>query len=179
MVIKERMTASEFFKLPETNTPTELIEGELIVAPAPIPMHQRISRLGLYTLQSLIPNGELFYAPIDVYLDENNVLQPDIIWIAEDSQCQVTDKRLVGAPDLVVEIFSPGTSCRDRREKCELYERFGVREYWMIDPEEQYIEVHSLQDGRFVRQGVYIPDQTFEPRVLGGKPVEVSRIFAA
>jgi Uma2 family endonuclease len=171
------MTASEFFALPETNTPTELIDGELIVAPAPIPMHQRISRLGLYVLQDLIPNGELFFAPIDVYLDEINIVQPDILWVAADGQCQITDKRLVGAPNLVVEIFSPGTSRRDRREKYALYERFGVREYWMIDPEEQFIEVYSLHAGQFARQGVYTPDQTFESQVLGGKTVDVSRIF--
>jgi Uma2 family endonuclease len=179
MVIKERMTASEFFALPETNTPTELIDGELIVAPAPIPKHQGISGETYVVLRELIPNGSLFYAPIDVYLDEINIVQPDILWVAADGQCQITEKRLVGAPDLVVEIFSPGTSRRDRREKYALYERFGVREYWMIDPEEQFIEVYTLQDGRFLRQGVYTPDQTFESRVLGGKTVDVGKIFSA
>jgi Uma2 family endonuclease len=177
VVTKTRMSATEFFALPEMNTPTELIDGELIMAPSPVPKHQGISAETYVVLRGLIPNGKLFYAPIDVYLDEGNVVQPDILWVAEGGQCQITDKRLVGAPDLIVEILSPGTTRRDRREKYELYERFGVREYWMIDPDEEYVEVHHLQDGRFQRQGVYIPEQTFESRVLGGKPVEVGRIF--
>jgi Uma2 family endonuclease len=177
MVTKTQMSATEFFALPESNTPNELIDGELIIAPSPVPKHQSISAETYVVLRELIPNGRVYYAPIDVYLDEGNVVQPDILWVAADGQCQITDKRLVGPPDLIVEILSPGTTRRDRREKYELYERFGVREYWIIEPEEAYIEVYPLQDGRFVRQGVYIPEQTFESPVLGGKTVEVGRIF--
>jgi Uma2 family endonuclease len=176
MVEKLRMTAAEFFELPESNLPVELIKGEVIMSPAPVPKHQRVSRKSLLVLENLIPNGELFYSPIDVYLDEDNVPQPDIVWVAADSRCVISEKRLEGPPDLIVEIFSPGTERRDKKAKFDLYQKFGVREYWMIDPEEEYVEVYRHENGVFVRQGVYGPDETFESAVLG-KSVELQTIF--
>lgn len=133
MVSKRRMTAAELSQLPETNQPTELIAGMLIVSPCPVPKHQQISGRFFIKLDDLIPDGEIFFAPIGVYFDEDNIPEPDIVWVAEDSKCVIGDKYLEGAPELIIEIFSPGTLRYDRREKYELYERFGVREYWMAD----------------------------------------------
>lgn len=76
---RTRMTAAEFFDLPEANTSTELLEGELIVRPSPAMLHQRTSRQLVAFLLNAIPNGEVFYAPMDVYFDEENVPQPDIV----------------------------------------------------------------------------------------------------
>ncbi|MBI5670721.1 MAG: Uma2 family endonuclease [Chloroflexi bacterium] len=174
---RARMTAAEFDQLPETNQPTELIEGELIVSPAPVPKHQRVNRCTSGVLEDLIPNGEIFYAPMDVYFDDDNIPQPDIIWVAEGSRCKITDKRLEGPPDLIVEIFSPGTVSRDKIDKFQLYERYGVTEYWMMDPHEAYIEVYRWQEGRYLRQGTYAPGSTFESAVLGGKTVTVAALF--
>lgn len=178
MVEKFRMTAAEFFELPESNLPVELIEGEVIMSPAPIPKHQRVSRRSVILLDSLIPDGEIFDAPIDVYFDDDNVVQPDIVWVSANSRCVVTEKRLEGPPDLIVEIFSPGTERRDKKAKFDLYQKYGVREYWMMDPEEEYIEVYRHENGFFVRQGVYGPDESFESAVLGGKTVELKAVFA-
>jgi len=177
MVSKTRMTADEFFQLPETNQPTELIHGELIVNPPPVPKHQRLSGRFYTKLGDLIPNGELFYAPIGVYFDAENIPEPDIVWVAANSKCVVGDKYLEGPPDLIVEIFSPGTARFDRREKYELYERYGVREYWMADPEANFLEVCVWLHGKFSRQGVYGPDNSFVSPVLGGKTVELKGIF--
>ena len=176
MVSKTRMTASEFFQLPETNTPTELIDGELIMSAPPIPLHQRVVRLLLVLLDGLIPSGEVFPSPIAVYFDEDNVPEPDLVWVAENSRCVITDKRLEGPPDLIVEVFSLGTARYDKREKFELYERFGAREYWMTDPIGKYVEVWILSENRFVRHGVYGADDSFESLVLG-KTVELKGIF--
>jgi Uma2 family endonuclease len=177
MVSKTRMTAAEFFELPETNQPTELIDGEVIVSPSPLYQHQ-FSSGRLYTLLlTLIPNGVVLYAPMDVHFDEINVVQPDILWIAENSQCVQIDQRLFGPPDLIIEIFSPGTLRYDRREKYELYERFGVREYWMVDPVGQFVEVCVWANGIYRRQGVYGPDDSFTSPALGGKTVELKGIF--
>jgi len=178
MVSKTRMTAAEFFQLPETNQPTELIDGELIMSATPVPKHQRLNRRFIILLDDLIPNGELFFAPIGVYFDEENIPEPDIVWVAENSKCVVGDKYLEGPPDLIIEIFSPGTATRDKREKYQLYQRYGVREYWMVDPVGQYVEVCVLKDGKFMQQGVYGPDDSFESPVLGGKTVELKGIFA-
>ena len=174
-----RMTAEQFFQLVESNQPTELIEGEVIVSPSPIVMHQRISRQLVALLLRVIPNGELFFAPMDVYFDAQNVLQPDVIWVAENSQCTIGEKYLDGPPDLLVEIFSPGTIRQDKITKFKLYERFGVREYWLVDPIEQYIEVYRLEDEQFLQQGIYEPGNMFESVVLNNHTILVEQIFMA
>jgi Uma2 family endonuclease len=177
MVEQTRMTAAEFEALPDSEQMVELIEGALIVSPPPIPRHQRVVGHTFVLLRQIAPNGEVFIAPIEVYLDEHNIPQPDVLWVAEGSQCVVTEKRLEGAPDMVVEVFSPGTIKKDRKDKFLVYQQFGVREYWMIDADEEYIEVYRLENGVFVRQGVFEPGETFESAVLGGKSVEVGKVF--
>lgn len=89
--------------------------------PAPTRVHQRLIRKLLLKLQPLIPNGEIFLSPIDVYLDELNVIEPDMLWISPDGKCEIGEKRLIGAPDFIIEILSSGTSRRDKREKFNLY----------------------------------------------------------
>ncbi|WP_457566616.1 Uma2 family endonuclease [Caldithrix abyssi] len=92
----------------------------------------------------------IFHAPLAVDLSEKNVLQPDIIFIAKERQEIVTDKNISGAPDLVVEILSPSTAYYDLFDKKELYEQFGVKEYWIVDPMRQWIEIYNLQGNKFV-----------------------------
>lgn len=179
MVLNTSMTAKAFFELPETNIPTELIDGELIVSPAPIPEHQNASIELIVLLRGLIPNGKLYHAPIDVYFDEANTVQPDIVWVAEGGLCFIGDKRLEGAPDLVIEILSPSTARRDKNKKFLLYEKHGVREYWLVDPLAQYVEVWRLEDGKFAPKGVFGPGDTFISAVLADKPVDFSPIFAS
>ncbi|MBC8171610.1 MAG: Uma2 family endonuclease [Anaerolineae bacterium] len=172
-----KVTAAEFFELPETMHLTELIEGYLFVTPAQVPRHQLLLADFFRLLHHLRPNGELFFAPLSVYLDDENIPQPDLLWVAADSKCIITDKRLEGPPDLIVEIFSPGTAKRDKSDKFKLYERFGVREYWMVDPVGQYVEVWVWTEGRYVQQGVYGAGDKFESPVLGNKSVDLTGIF--
>jgi len=179
MVEKFRMTAAVFFELPETNQIIELINGELIVSPPPILNHQRLVFKFAKLIESLMPNGEVFIAPVAVYFDEDNVPEPDIVWVAANSRCVLTDKRLEGPPDLIVEILSPGTERQDKKDKFKLYQKFGVREYWLAHPQERYVEVWRLENGIFVHQGVYGPDETFESGALGGKTVDLKMIFSA
>lgn len=174
---KTRMTAAEFFDLPETNTPTELIDGILIISPAHIPTHQRAGGQLLILLKNSMPNGELFIGPIDLYLDNDNVPQPDIVWVAEGGRCRVTEKRLEGPPALIVEILSPGSARRDRDAKFALYERHGVSEYWIVDAEAEFVEVYRHEHGRYGRQGIYGAGEPFESAALGGKPVDMARVF--
>lgn len=172
-----RMTAAEFLELPETTQPIELLNGEILVSPSPVPNHQRtVFNVGKH-VETLIPNGEVFLAPIDVYFDDENIVQPDVIWVAENSRCQITERRLEGAPDLIVEVLSPGTERVDRGDKFRLYERLGVREYWLVAPLAQYVEVYRLDGDTFTRLGVFAPGETFESAVLGGKMVAVGEIF--
>lgn len=176
-LVTMRMTAAEFLALPETNQPQELLDGEVIVSPAPIPEYQRASRHLEYVIEDLKPNGEVFHAPIDLYLDDDNIPQPDVVWIAENSRCMVGAKYLEGPPELIVEIFSPGTERKDRKQKYNLYQRYAIPEYWMVDPGEQYIEVHVLEQGIYKRLGIFEPGETFVSPVLGDKTVDVNRAF--
>jgi Uma2 family endonuclease len=173
----EKMTAAQYLELPETNLPTELINGEVFRMPAPQLNHRDVVLQTALFLKQRITTGKVYVAPVDVYLDELNVVQPDVLWIAPDNnRCVSIDgKFLRGAPDLVIEVFSPGTARRDKRDKFRLYQKYGVREYWMIDPVEQFIEVWQLVEGKFVPLDVYGPGETFVSPLLG--EVNVTSIF--
>jgi Uma2 family endonuclease len=178
MTTKTPVTAEQFFQLPETNQFVELLDGEIIMSPSPIPDHQDVVfNSGTVLKQAARERGgRAFIAPLDVKFDDMNVPQPDAIYLAPDSRCVVEEKRLVGIPDLLVEVLSPGTIKRDRSDKFLLYERYGVREYWIIDPRDQLIEVWQWKDGHFSLLGVFSPDETFESSLVGS--VEVAALFA-
>ncbi|QWK19245.1 MAG: Uma2 family endonuclease [Hydrogenobacter thermophilus] len=145
MKVLDKKTVKDYEALPE-GSPYQLIEGELIMSPAPSPEHQRSSKrlfTKLYSLLEETKRGEVFYAPIDVYLDEENAYQPDIVVVLEGSKAKITEKGIEGAPDLVVEILSPSTAYYDLRVKKEVYEKAGVKEYWIVDPHMKSIEVYS------------------------------------
>lgn len=176
---RTRMTAEQYDQLPESNEPMQLIDGELVMAPAPIPAHQSTSGDVYMLVRSLIPNGRVFYAPIDVEFDAENIPQPDIVWVADNSRCRIGEKRLYGPPDLIVEVLSPGTALMDKRDKFLLYEKYAVSEYWIVAPIERYVEVYTIVDGRYLLQGVYGVDDSFQSAVMGGVSVEVKRMFTS
>lgn len=174
-----RVSAAEFDELTEHDERRfELIDGEVIEMPPPSIKHQRLVFGLAKRIDLLKPDGEVFISPIETYLDEYNIPQPDVVWVASDSACKIEDLRLVGAPDLVVEVLSPGTAKRDKTAKFSLYEKHGCREYWMVDPEMSLIEVWKRGTNGFERQGVYGDGDTFESAVLGAKTVDVSTVFA-
>ncbi len=177
--IRPRMTAAEFWQLPETDQRLELIDGEVIEMATPVPDHQDVVLNTALVLKELnrTLGGRVYVAPLEVYLDEENLPQPDVMWVAANSRCVVGEKRLEGPPDLIVEVFSPGTTRHDKIKKFNLYQQHGVREYWMIDSHEQYVEVYRLEGEQFVLQGTYEPGQTFESVVLGGRAVDVKALF--
>lgn len=149
-VAQKHMTTAEFLNLPETSLPTELINGEVIVSPASVEEHQRTLFRIARVLEHLVPNGEVFIAPLDVYFDERNTVQPDIFWVAAGGACISVDGMYrKGSPDLIIEVLSPGTALRDKREKFQLYEKYGVHEYWLADPYLRVIEVWQWLDGHF------------------------------
>ena len=176
-----RMTAAEFEALQaESDERIELINGELSVSPTPIPKHQSDQFNISFLLGKLLPviGGRVYTAPLEVYFDTDNRPQPDVMWIAPDSRCVITEKRLEGPPDLIVEIISPSTERQDRVKKFHLYEKNGVREYWIVDSEPGLIEVWVLLNGKYERQGIYEPGDTFTSPVLSGQSIDVAAIFA-
>jgi len=164
--IVERMTAADFLQLPESMQKIELIAGEVFMPPSPLSDHQRVVIRSLSVLESLVPNGEVLISPMDVVFDDENVFQPDVFWVAEDSQCVDKGANFVGAPDLIVEVLSPGTALKDRREKFLIYEKYGVGEYWLIDPAAATVEVWTLQEERFMRAGIFGKAESFRSTLL-------------
>ncbi len=174
-----RMTVREYFELPETNTPVELIDGELIVSPATSDNHQKTSGGFYLSLAPRLSHGELRYAPVDVVLDDGTIVQPDLLWVSPDNErCRLGENgRWYGAPDLVIEIFSPGTERRDRGVKFVLYQQHGVREYWMVDIEAQYIEIYFREGEQWIRLGIFGPGEPFASPLLGEPPLDVSSLL--
>jgi Uma2 family endonuclease len=122
----------------------EIIDGELVVTPSPIPIHQVISSNLEYALARFVREtsaGIVLHAPVDIRLTPDNVLIPDIIFIAHERRHVIGPKTIDAPPDLVVEILSPGTRQRDLTVKRDLYARFGVQEYWIVDPARRTVVV--------------------------------------
>lgn len=136
-------------ELPETNLPTELWDGEIVMSPTPSPSHQTIVfRLGRL-LEDFVTErkaGRVFLSPLDVVLSPHRVVQPDLFFIADAHRGIIRDQ-IRGVPDLAVEVISQGTWKRDRVEKKALYEQVGVAEYWIVDSESRSIEVFALTKG--------------------------------
>ncbi len=151
----ERISVAEFRRMEFDDTDTffyELLDGELVAKSAPSPLHQRISRNIFRAMDTYVVSnnlGEVLYAPIDVFLDEHNASQPDVLFLSAGNQHLVTPDGIQGAPDLVVEIISPSSIKRDRGDKMKLYERCGVGEYWLVDARTRSVEVYvnTLVDG--------------------------------
>jgi Uma2 family endonuclease len=124
----------------------ELIDGEHYVTPAPNTRHQRlVGRLYasfVFYLRDHPEAGEAFLSPFDVLFSQFDVVEPDLLFVAADQQEIVTEKCVRGAPAIVVEILSPGTRTRDETIKYRLFERVGVREYWLVDPDFDCVTVH-------------------------------------
>ena len=173
------MQADAFLALPETTAPTELLEGEVVVSPAPKVSHQIALSNLVSLIKSLIPDGIVLFAPTDVYFDESNVVQPDLFWISEsNSDCQlIEDSYWRGAPDLIIEVLSPGSARRDKHDKFNLYQQHGVAEYWIADPAYQVIEVWQLTDGEYKRIGVFGSTDTFTSLILGEQAIQLTDIF--
>ncbi|MBI5554425.1 MAG: Uma2 family endonuclease, partial [Elusimicrobia bacterium] len=115
--------------------------------------------------------------PCDVYLDEENVVQPDLLFISKERQEIIGEKNIQGAPDLVVEIVSEGNAYRDTIQKKRLYARFGVREYWIVAPGEEMIEVYRLDNQGHQLSRTYFHDDTPESQILKDFKVELKEIF--
>lgn len=179
VIEKKKYTYEDYLKTPEDER-YELIEGELLMTPAPIPRHQRISReLEFELLRFVKANdlGEVIYAPCDVYLDNENVVQPDILFISKERLNIIGEKNIQGAPDIVIEIISENTAYRDLVQKKKLYARFGVKEYWIVIPGEELIEVHILKDNIYMLYKTYSKNDTLESPYLRDLKIGLKNIF--
>ncbi len=174
-----RFTYGDYLLLPEGKR-YEILEGDLVVVPSPGTDHQRISRNLEVRLWEFVRErglGEVLHAPLDVVLAEEDVVQPDIIFISRPRLGIVAEKGIRGAPDLVVEILSPGTAERDRTVKEKLYHRFGVREFWLVDPAARTVEIKVWAPEGFRTAQVYPEGTALRSPLLDGLAIDVGAIF--
>lgn len=146
-------TWDDYVKFPDDGQRYEIIDGELFVTAAPIFGHQYTSGelyLILRKWADARGDGIVAYAPVDVVLAPDTIVQPDLIWISGARVTEILGDRVTGIPDLVIEILSPSTRSRDRGKKSEVYARFGGREYWLVDPRDESVEIRRRDGDRFV-----------------------------
>ena len=170
IIEKKRYTYDDYLKTPDDKR-YELIEGELLMTPSPITNHQRISGRIEFELRKFVSEndlGEVFDAPYDVHLDDENVVQPDIMFISKERSKIIGEKNLQGAPDLVVEILSESTAYRDLIQKKRLYARFCVKEYWIVIPEEESVGIYSIKNDVFILHKSFGKNETLESPVMKG-----------
>ncbi len=135
--------------LPE-GTLVQLIKNELVMSPSPLNVHQKVldkiyRQIGDFVEVNHL--GETRFAPFDVYLDKRNVFQPDVVFISNENLHKIEANGLHGAPDLVIEVLSPSTVKHDFGKKKDVYERYGVKEYWIIDPSTKSVNGFSIVNG--------------------------------
>ena len=176
---KKKYTYADYLKTPEDER-YELIQGELVMTPSPVPKHQRISRKIEFVIEKFVTEndlGEIFYAPCDVYLDNENVVQPDILFISKERLNIIGEKNIQGAPDLVIEIISESTAYRDLVQKKKLYGKFGVKEYWIAIPGEELVEIYVLKDNTYTLHKTYGKGDAVESPYLKNLKVELKDIL--
>ncbi len=160
----------------------ELLNGDLMMVPAPNMKHQRVlsrldRRLGNFTEEHEL--GNVYVAPCDVVLSDTDVVQPDVLFISRAREHTITDANVRGAPDLVIEILSPSTADQDLGYKHDLYGRYGVLEYWIVNPMAETIAVHRQREGRLELADTFGRRDTLRTGLLEGLQLELDDIFAS
>lgn len=175
-------TYEDYLKLPEEpGYRLEILEGILVKEPSPSMSHQRVSReLGRQLMDffdSFDPEGELFFAPLDVTLTNSNVLQPDILFVSGTRKEIMRQERIDGPCDLVVEIMSPTNRRKDRMQKMEIYRKAGIPHYWLADPEENTLEAFVLRCNNYSLVAAGGPGDEFTHPDFPGLNLNLARVF--
>jgi Uma2 family endonuclease len=180
--IPRKLTYEDYLLFPEDGRRHELIDGEHLVSPAPPLRHQRsVARLSvlLGTFIEENPLGEALLGPFDVILTEHEVVQPDLLFVSNERAAIWTEQGTRGAPDLVIEVFSPETRKVDETLKLSLYEREDVREYWMFDPERKFARVFRRQGDSLVAllDLSAVAGDVLETPLLPGLLIPLAKVF--
>ncbi len=183
LVAEKKITVEEFrhMDLGGDDAYYELINGEIVMKAAPSPLHQEVSNNLSFLLTAFVRDkklGKVFTSPIDVYLHEFSHVMPDVLFISNENK-GIIDYRegIHGVPDLVVEIISPSSIYQDRVMKRNDYEASGVREYWLIDPKNQSIEVYELANGTFQLVVIAAEKGKVHSKLLEGFELDITTIF--
>ncbi len=185
MAVQDRirkLTYDDYARIPDDGQRHEIIDGEHYVSPAPFTPHQGLSielgsRLHLFVKRHRL--GRVFAAPCDVVLSKHDIVQPDLMFISNPRASIITEKNVQGAPDLIIEILSEGTRRLDETVKLELYDRYGVLEYWTFNTSKQVAQVYrrTLQDLRLVAELSAEGGDVLSTPLLPGIEISLAEIF--
>jgi Uma2 family endonuclease len=176
------LTWEHYQELPNDGKRYEIIDGELYVSPAPSEKHQRVatrltSRFVFYTETHYL--GEVYSAPFEVRLAWSDIVQPDIVFVSRQRGRVITSARIDGAPDLVVEIISPSSVKTDEETKRNLYAKYGVKYYWIIDPLAEWIRAYELgADGLYELVAEAHGNVTFSAPPFADLQIDLARLWA-
>ena len=178
-VIRPIFHASDLAQMPDDGKRYEVLEGDLAVSPAPSWTHQRIVHfVHLWlTERENAGLGKVAISPIDVVFDDNNVTEPDVLFICAEHLDIVKEAHVQGAPDLMVEVLSASTRIRDLGVKAHLYAKFGVREYWILDSEVATLFVYRLTAEGYAGIGPFRRNETTQSSIFPGVPLAVADFF--
>ena len=181
--IPMRMTTKEFFAhTQQAERQYQLLNGRSMMNPAPSLKHQRVVGNLHFLLSQMVrtnQRGSIWLAPCDVVLGRFNVVQPDLFFIVSDRSHIATGRTVQGAPDLAIEVLSSSTADLDRGYKQYLYAAHGVREYWLVDPDAERVEVLALGETGYATVGVYGADATVTSPLLADLHLAINSIFGA
>ena len=172
-----KLTYEDYLLLPDDGRRHEIIDGEHYVSPSPNTEHQRIIKRLVEALLPLEKRGlgEVFFAPFDVVLSMFDIVQPDVLFITASRADILTKKNVQGAPDLVVEVLSESNRAYDLQVKHKTYERLGVDEYWIVDPEDRSVKVFRRAGARFAVAAI---GDTLTSPLLPGFALPLRDLFA-
>ncbi len=166
--------------LPESHGRTEIVDGDLVVAPTPALKHQRIcGEIGrvVHDFVAARALGEFYVLPIHIILDKHVQYEPDLCFIAMGRDTDPESPDFEGPPDLIIEVISESNRTHDTVVKYNDYERHGVREYWLVDPRGEHIRVFALEGKQYVSLGVFERGDTLITRVLEGLTLNPAEVF--
>ncbi len=175
----ELLTVEDYRATPE-GARYQLVEGELVMAPAPNRFHQDIVLNLADTLRTHARArglGKVYVAPFDVYLGEHDVFQPDVLFVSNERLHIFTDDGAHGAPDLVIEVLSPSQAQLDKKRKRGVYARAGVKEMWLVDPILLQIHLYDFAKNSVRAVRLVDEDETFETPLLPGLAIAAADVF--
>jgi len=174
-------TYSHYATLPDDGQRYEIVDGVLYMTPSPSGRHQEVSvcfTYHLYAHVNLKRLGKVFHAPFDLELGAYVIVQSDLMVVLNENSHVHISSRIIGMPDLVIEILSPGTAKYDRQQKYDAYARAGIKECWIADPTSCNVEIFILEADEYHSAGIFSGEQTLNSKVLSEFSVQVKQLFA-
>ncbi|MBI5750453.1 MAG: Uma2 family endonuclease [Nitrospinae bacterium] len=179
LTIQKKYTYNDYLLI-EDEKRYEVMKGELIMVPAPFTIHQRVQINLAVILSNFVREkklGKILVAPTDVVFAEDVVVQPDILFISNKRSDIIKEAAIMGSPDLIVEIVSPSSASYDTIEKRDVYEKYGVKEYWLVFPQEKAVEVLVIENGIYKEFCKARKTGIVKSKIIEGSTVEIKEIF--